>query len=167
MPTIYTNGPAKVTVTERGGGGCLPLVILLAVILIAGAGAAEPYLNEAEHVAVDVLEIGGCVAGAAVMGAVVVLVVRVVQAHQRRQADRSAHVITDAEWSRPIEGRPVIEAPRTRPSAEEEAEEAARSAWGDEQWRQDVKAQRWPGVPREWSEPVGSWPDEWNQWGQR
>lgn len=167
MPTIYTRGPAKVTVTEQGGGGCLPLVILIAVIIVAGAGAAKDVLGDVEHIAVDVLEIGGCVAGATIAVVVAVLVVRAVRAHQRHQASRGVPVITDAQWSRPVEARPVIEAPRARPSVEDEAEQAAQSVWADEQWTQDVRAQSWPEIPLQWSEPVGSWPDEWKQWGQR
>jgi hypothetical protein len=169
MPTIYTTGPAKVTVTERGGGGCLPWAILLAVILASGAGAADHYLSEAEHVAVDVLEVAGLGAGAAVTVAVVVLVVRAVRAYRRRHPGRAVNVVTDARWPHQVQAEawPMLEPTRERLTAEEEARRAAHDAWADEQWRQDVKAQRWPGVPLEWSEPAGTWPDEWQQWGQR
>jgi hypothetical protein len=176
MPTIYTNGPTRVDVTQfgssgGGGGGWLVLGALLLFFAAIGAGAkaahaARHMLDEVLSVVLTVLAITGCIAGTAALMTAVVLGAR---ALKRRQAlavqrdIRDVHVITDATPSH----AKAIEAPRAKLTPEEAAELAARSAWADEQWVHDVISQRWAGIPRDWTEPEGSWRPEWPHWGDQ
>jgi Protein of unknown function (DUF4031) len=168
MPTIYTRGPAKVEITEQGGGGC-GVAVLIGVIVLASAGAGiarfvrelQRGVDEVLSIALTVLEVAGCVAGTAVAVAVVAFVVRKARQRAAVSAAQTVHVITDAAPSR------QLETPSAALAQEDTPELTAGSAWSDEQWIRDIRSQRWAGIPREWSEPAGSWPDEWNQWGER
>ena len=166
MPTIYTRGPAKVEITERNG--CGPLLILGVVILAAAsAGTADKFMdsvrrffNEVLSVTVDVLEVFGVIIGVALAAAAVTVAVRLALRVRRRRL-APVHLITDAAPPRAITG------PKAGPSPEDATELAARWAWRDGQWVSTVRAQSWDGIPREWSEPPGSWPDQQNQWGEQ
>jgi hypothetical protein len=126
MPTIYTRGPARVEVTELGGGPGPWLVLL--VILLAASGAAARFLHTVVALALAVLEIVATVAGTAAVVTATALITRtVVRARRRRAAltvgPQPVHVITTA--ARPRE----LEAPRAPLPAEEAAERVARAAW--------------------------------------
>jgi hypothetical protein len=135
MPTIYTRGPARVDVTELGGGGLGPWLALLVLLLVA-SGAAAHAVHSVAEVLISVAEIIGCVAaGAALVTGGILLIRARIRARRRREAGvlsamqqvpQSVHVITTAVRPR------QIEAPRAELPALPDVERAAREGW----WRQ-------------------------------
>jgi hypothetical protein len=178
MPTYYTKGPARVHIRERRGGGHGGGGVAWLVLLVIVAAMASRYLRTAEHAAdqvarivLDVAIIAGSVVGLAALVFLAIFVVRLARgwrAGRPARARRDVQSITDARWSyqasqvQPGASSPAIGAPQAWADPSEEADEAARTAWA-----RVTRSQGWPGIPREWTDPEGSWPDESQQWGQR
>jgi hypothetical protein len=128
MPTIYTRGPARVDVTELGGGGAGPWLALL-VLLLAASGAAAHAVHSVAEVLISVAEIIGCVAAVAALVTGGILLIRARRRREARvlaamqQVPQSVHVITTAVRPR------QIEAPRAELPALPDVERAAREGW--------------------------------------